>query len=139
MAFDHKGRVWFGCQFRGPSGDRPQLVGYATRDGEIRLIELPDATLGELRNYIGSVAASADGGLIGVSSPEGNTILAIDPDTATVVASLGLENGCGIAPDSVGLLASSGEGALGGLAGSPAPLTTFELNFDNHLRLLKAV
>ncbi len=139
MAFDHQGRVWFGCQFRGPAVDRPQLVGYATRDGEIRLIELPRATLTELRNYIGSVAASADGGLIGVSSPEGNTILAIDPDTATVVASLGLESGCGIAPDSVGLLASSGMGALDGLAGSPAPLTTFELNFDNHLRLLKAV
>ena len=85
------------------------------------------------------MAASADGGLVGVSSPEGNTILAIDPDSATVVASLGLENGCGIAPDSVGLVASSGDGALNGLAGSPAPLTTFELNFDNHLRLLKAV
>ena len=139
MAFDHRGRVWFGCQFRGPSADRPQLVVYATRDGEIRLIELPETTLGKMRNYVGSVAASADGGLIGVSSPEGNTILAIDPDTATVVASLGLENGCGIAPDSVGLLASSGDGALGGFAGSPAPMTTFELNFDNHLRLLKAV
>ena len=139
MAFDASGRVWFGCQFRGPSADRPQLVGYATRDGEIRLIELPETTLGNLRNYIGSVAASADGGLIGVSSPEGNTILAIDPDTARVVASLGMENACGIAPDTAGLVASSGKGELSGFAGSPAPLTTFELNFDNHLRLLKAV
>ncbi len=138
MAFDHKNRVWFGCQFRGPATDRPQLVGYATRDGDIRLIELPDATLGDLRNYIGSVAASADGRLIGVSSPEGNTILAIDPDAANVVAALSMRNACGIAPDGTGLLASSGEGQLTGLAGSPAPLTTFELNFDNHLRLLKA-
>ncbi len=56
-----------------------------------------------------------------------------------LVASLAMQNGCGIAPDESGLLASSGEGALGGFAGSPAPLTTFELNFDNHLRLLKAV
>ena len=91
-------------------------MGYATRDGEIRLIELPDATLGELRNYIGSVAASADGGLIGVSSPEGSTILAIDPDTATVVASLGLENGCGIAPDTVARAAAAGANVL--VAGS---------------------
>jgi len=139
MAFDHRSRVWFGCQFRGPSADRPQLVGYATRDGEIRLIELPDGMLGDLRNYVGSVSASADGALVGVSSPEGNTILAIDPDSAMVVASMVLDNVCGVAPDGSGLLASSGEGAMGGFAGSPAPLTTFELNFDNHLRLLKAV
>ena len=45
----------------------------------------------------------------------------------------------GVAPDSAGLLASSGKGELGGFAGSLAPLTTFELNFDNHLRLLKAI
>jgi hypothetical protein len=74
-----------------------------------------------------------------VSSPEGNTILAIDPDSAAVVASLAMETGCGIAPDMSGLLVSSGQGAIGGFAGSPAPLTTFELNFDNHLRLLTAV
>jgi hypothetical protein len=92
-----------------------------------------------MRNYIGSVAASADGGLIGVSSPEGSVILAIDPDTASVVAALDMKNVCGIAPDRAGLLASSGEGELRGLAGSPAPATTFELNFDNHLRLLRAV
>lgn len=139
MAFDHRDRVWFGCQFRGPAEDRPQLVGYATRDGEIRLIELPDEMLGDMRNYIGSVSVSGDGGLIGVSSPEGNTILAIDPDTASVVAAHNMRNVCGIAPDTTGLLISSGEGELGGFAGSPAPLTTFELNFDNHLRLLKAV
>lgn len=139
MAFDAQGRVWFGCQFRGDASDRPQLVGYATREGDIRLIELPERTLGDLRNYIGSVAASADGSLIGVSSPEGNTILAIAADTATVVASMAMENGCGIAGDGTGLLASSGEGVLGGFAGSRAPLTTFELNFDNHLRLLTAV
>jgi len=139
MAFDHLGRAWFGCQFRGSPEDRPQLVGYATRDGEIRLIELPGDMLGDLRNYIGSVAASADGDLIGISSPEGNTILAIDPDTGDVVASRSMRNVCGIAGDGAGLLASSGEGQLGGFAGSPAPLTTFELNFDNHLRVLRAV
>jgi len=31
-----------------------------------------------------------------------------------------------------------GKGELRGLAGSPAPLTKFELNFDNRLRLLRA-
>ncbi len=139
LAVDHRDRVWFGCQFRGPAADRPQLVGYATRDGDIRLVELPATPLAALRNYIGSVAVSADGRLVGVSSPEGNTILALDPDAGAVVATLGLENGCGIAPDRAGLLASSGTGHLAGFAGSAAPPTTFELNFDNHLRRLKPV
>ena len=135
MAIDGKGRVWFGCQFRGDSTERPQLVGYATLDGDIRLIPLPDSVLGGLRNYVGSLAATTDGRLIGVSSPEGNTILAIDPEAGQVVAQMGLENGCGIAGDGAGLLASSGEGALVGFAGSAAAEQHFDLRFDNHLRL----
>ena len=134
MAFDAHGRVWFGCQFRGDPGDRPQLVGYATRDGEIRLIELPEETLGDLRNYVGSLAASRDGAIIGVSSPEGNTILAIDPVTGGVIDALSMRNGCGIAGDATGLLASSGDGELGGLAGSPAQRISVPVLFDNHLR-----
>ena len=133
LAFDARGRVWFGCQFRGPADGRPQLVGFASREGEIRLIELSDNTLGGLRNYVGSVAASKDGGLVAVSSPEGNLVLAIDPDTASVVASLGLNNGCGIAPDEAGFVTSSGTGLLEGFAGSAAPSRQFDFNFDNHL------
>jgi hypothetical protein len=136
MAFDVRGRVWFGCQFRGDAEDRPQLVGYATRDGEIRLIELPEETLGDLRNYVGSLAASADGATIGVSSPEGNTILAIDPMTGGVIEALSMRNGCGIAGDRAGLLASSGDGELGGLAGSTFVNTSLPVLFDNHLRRL---
>ncbi len=66
----------------GDAAIAPQLVGYATLDGDIRLIELPTDTLRDLRNYVGSVAASADGSLIAVSSPEGDTILAIDAASA---------------------------------------------------------
>ena len=134
MAFDRQGRVWFGCQFRGEASDRPQLVGYATREGEIRLIELPEGTLGDLRNYVGSVAASSDGAIIGVSSPEGNTILALDAATGGVIGALSMRNGCGIAGDGAGLLASSGDGELGGLAGSKAKRVSVPVLFDNHLR-----
>jgi hypothetical protein len=135
LAFDARGRVWFGCQYRGDERDDPQLVGYATREGEIRLIDLPAPQLRGLRNYVGSLAASADGGLIGVSSPTGNTILAIDPTSAGVVQSLSLLDGCGIAPDGPGLVATSGKGRMQGFAGSDAPLTAFELNFDAHIRV----
>lgn len=135
MAVDARRRVWFGCQFRGAPSDRPQLVGYATMDGDIRLVELPDNTLIELRNYVGSVAATADGGIIGISSPEGNRVLALDPETGRMVAEIGLQNGCGIAGDAGGLLASSGEGTLVGFAGSHAEAQQFDIRFDNHLRV----
>jgi len=136
LAFDAKERVWFGCQFRGSAATHPQLVGYATRDGEIRLIELPEHMLGDLRNYVGSVAASRDGSLIAVSSPEGNVVLAIDAQSAAPVTMLRLEDGCGVAPSGSGFLASSGQGALAGFAGSAAPAQQFGFEFDNHLRSL---
>lgn len=137
MAVDKHNRVWFGCQFRGDAARRPQLVGYATLDGEIRLIELPDDALRDLRNYIGSLAASADGGLIAASSPEGGTILAIDVDGGKSIAVQVLKSGCGVAPDSGGFVVSSGLGDTVGMAGSDALPQTFDFGFDNHLRRLK--
>ncbi len=134
LALDAQGRVWFGCQFRGAAETLPQLVGYATREGDIRLIELPGDTLASLQNYVGSVAASRDGTLVAVTSPEGDSIVAIDSATGRVAARRGLENGCGIAPDGAGFIASSGEGELIGFAGSPAPAQRLDLRFDNHLR-----
>jgi hypothetical protein len=128
--------VWFGCQFRGSADGRPQLVGYGTLDGEIRLIELPGETLADLRNYVGSVAASADGKLIAVSSPEGDTILAIEAESARSFDLIGLKSGCGIAPDRKGFVASSGLGDVVGLAGSDSVERRFDFGFDNHLRLV---
>jgi hypothetical protein len=136
MAVDARGRVWFGCQFRGDASVAPQLVGYATLDGEITLIELPPDTLRDLRNYVGSVAASADGSAIAVSSPEGDAILAIDANSARTFDLLSLKSGCGIAPDDKGFVASSGLGDVAGLAGSNAA-AQFDFGFDNHLRRLR--
>lgn len=134
MAFDAQQRVWFGCQYRGGAEDLPQLVGYATRDGDIRLIEMPSATLGQLRNYVGSLAASTDGTLIAVSSPEGNAVLTIDAATARFASITSLNDGCGIAPVGAGFLASSGQGVLIGVAGGAATERRLGFGFDNHLR-----
>lgn len=134
LAVDARQRVWFGCQYRGAKTDQPQLVGYATRDGTIRLTELPEVELGGLRNYIGSVAMSADGAHVAVSSPEGGLVLALSTETGKVAARLDLANGCGIAPDGAGFLASSGNGALTGFAGGADPAAKLDFGFDNHLR-----
>jgi hypothetical protein len=133
MAIDARGRVWFGCQFRGSASASPQLVGYATMDGEIKLIELPSDTLLDLRNYVGSVAASADGSTIAVSSPEGDLLVAIDAEGKRPVLVETLRNGCGLASDGTGFVASSGEGELIGIAGSGEARRQFDFSFDNHM------
>lgn len=136
MAVDGRNRIWFGCQYRGGSADRPQLIGYATRDGDIRLIELPAEALDSLRNYVGGLAITDDGETIAASSPVGGTILCLDADSARPIGRTDLRSTCGVAPDGSGFVASNGLGTLMGLAGSPAPLQQFDFQFDEHLRLL---
>lgn len=133
MAIDGRGRVWFGCQYKGALAHRPQLVGYATLDGAIELIELPRGTLADLRNYVGSVAVSADGATVAVSSPEGDLLVAIDADGKRPVLVETLRNGCGLAADGMGFVATSGEGEMVGLNGAERERQRFEFLFDNHL------
>jgi hypothetical protein len=133
MAIDMRGRVWFGCQYKGAPSESPQLVGYATMDGEIRLVELPDDTLRDLRNYVGSVAASADGRTIAVSSPEGDLLVAIEAEGGRPVLVETLRNGCGLAADGAGFVATSGMGEMVGIAGAERAPRRFEFQFDNHM------
>lgn len=133
MAVDSKHRVWFGCQYKGAPSESPQLVGYATMSGEIRLIELPTDTLRDLRNYVGSVAASADGNTIAVSSPEGDLLVAIDAEQKRPVLVETLRNGCGLAADHTGFIATSGKGEMIGIAGAERPQQQFDFLFDNHM------
>lgn len=136
MAIDARQRVWFGCQYRGPATDQPQLVGYATADGKIELIELPPDTLANLRNYIGSVAVSADGETVGVASPEGDLVVAIDTGSAKPSLVQTLKNGCGIAAQGRGFVVSSGDGEWTGMGGSGVVDRRLELSFDNHIAAL---
>lgn len=133
MAIDVRGRVWFGCQYKGAPSESPQLVGYATMDGEIRLIELPNDTLRDLRNYVGSVAVSADGGTVAVSSPEGDLLVAIDAEVGRPALMQALRSGCGLAADGTGFVATSGLGEMIGLAGAQRDMQRFDFQFDNHM------
>lgn len=133
MAVDGRGRVWFGCQYRGAPSDSPQLVGFATMDGIIELVELPPGTLSDLRNYVGSVATSGDGKLVAVSSPEGNLLVAIDVEGKRPVLVETLRSGCGLAADTDGFVATSGEGEMVGMAGAVRDVQSFPFLFDNHI------
>lgn len=133
MAIDARSRVWFGCQYKGAPSQSPQLVGYASMDGVIKLINLPNDTLRDLRNYVGSVAASADGNTIAISSPEGDLLVAIDADAGQPRLVQTLRSGCGLAADGAGFVASSGMGELIGVGENERAPQHYDFQFDNHM------
>lgn len=136
MVVDAQNRIWFGCQYRGENADAPQLIGYATLDGDIRLIELPPTALRGLRNYVGGLAISDDGRTILASSPVGGAVLTIDAASSRAEDLIDLRSTCGAAPAPTGFVITNGLGTMTGVAGSAVPEQDFDFKFDEHLRRL---
>ncbi|MEW9835525.1 DUF1513 domain-containing protein [Mesorhizobium marinum] len=136
MDVDDKGAVWFGCQHEGPSNERPALVGRAARGKELELIALPPGVLSGFRNYIGSVAANRRAGTIAVTSPQGNLCAVIETASAKVVATRRLTEVCGVAPDGVGFMTTTGTGEIVDPAGRVSK--DAEHVWDNHVVWLGA-
>ncbi|MCQ0988176.1 DUF1513 domain-containing protein [Jiella marina] len=135
IAIDGKRRVWFGGQYQGAASDAPPLVGFAEPGNPLSLTELRPDDLASLANYIGSVAASRDGERIAVSSPVGDSVLILDAATGNVLRRLSLTDGCGLAPDGAGFLATNGEGSVLRLEEDDRPAHA-ELQWDNHILAL---
>ncbi|CUI83189.1 Protein of uncharacterised function (DUF1513) [Achromobacter sp. 2789STDY5608628] len=139
LALAADGTVWFGCQYMGPAGDRPALVGRHRRGAQPELFAGPAPTLREMRNYVGSVAADAAGGIIATSSPVGGRVLYWDAASGRWLGETRLADGCGVAPaQGGGFLVSSGLGAMlrTDAAGAEQPLLapSRERAWDNHFR-----
>lgn len=133
LCVDGTGAVWFGCQFEGPEGERPPLVGRARRGETLRLVDLPAVELDRLSNYVGSVATSGDGAHVALASPRGNRVLVLEARGGTLVRGVDLSEGCGLAPlaGSAGFMASGGAGTYGPL-GSEQRFET-DVVWDNHI------
>lgn len=139
IAVGGDGRVWFGGQYQGPGSDRPPLVGRVGVDSGPAMIDEPEAMRTDLRNYIGSVAASADGSLIAVASPVGNRIMIVNL-AGEIVGWERFDDGCGLAPSGKdAFVASSGGGAI--IAVDPGDgrhdLAEHPLEFDNHIAVAR--
>ena len=149
IAADAHGAVWFGGQWEGDLAETPELIGRASRDTPLRLIE-PDVSQGlVLKGYIGSVAASGNGAIIGASAPKAGKILYIAAESGFIIGESALPDGCGIAGEAGEQFAvSSGMGTfrhelpcIGSVdetqPGAPRVLDERRLAsiaFDNHLR-----
>ncbi len=90
-------RVVFGCQYKGPKGDRPTLMGMHDRGGELRFLQTPQEVRRQLNNYIGSVCADASGEVIAASAPRGNLIGFWRASDGGFLGSQAVRDGCGLA------------------------------------------
>lgn len=139
LVIDASGAVWFGCQYTGPAQDRPPLVGRHRKGAQPELFAGPDETLRDLKNYVGSLALSADGALIATSSPVGGKVAFWDTVTGNCVGQADIFDGCGVAPMvDKGFIVSSGQGVL--VHSLPVEdhlqilASRSDLAWDNHMR-----
>jgi hypothetical protein len=106
--------VAFGCQYRGPEGDTPPLLGFHRRGEQPVIVPAPDETQAALHNYIGSVTADSGGGIVAASAPKGGLITYWDVSAKRFLGSCELNDGCGVAPTRhrASFLLTSGQGWL---------------------------
>ena len=96
LAISATGQVAFGMQWQGNS-PAPHLVGVHTRGTLIRIAQAPQDQLRAMQDYIGSIAYSADGATIAVTSPRGGLIQLYDVATLTLAEEIALADVCGVA------------------------------------------
>jgi len=153
LAVAADGETVFGCQWEGEPLDGPLLVGVMARNGTTRFLDMPEDSLPSLKNYVGSVALSANGRTIAATSPKGGTIAFWDRASGRYLGRKTLSDVCGIAPASAlsssarsGIfLVSTGQGSvrLASAGENAIDLSRFgkaaieEISWDNHLLALK--
>ncbi|HYG87206.1 MAG TPA: DUF1513 domain-containing protein [Azospirillum sp.] len=105
------GGIAFGTQDERPIGKLQPLTGtHRPGSGAVRLFDTPDDALARFEGYIGSVAA--DGHTVAASSPKGGVIGLWDSASGEWLGATSLPDGCGLSPNGVGFLATSGLGAI---------------------------
>lgn len=140
LAITHNGSVWVGYQYQGPAHHRPPLMarlGFGA-NGVSRFEEfhVPDELSGGVDNYIASVAASPDTGLVALTAPRGGAVVVMDGESGLLVGTFYLADVAGVtAVPGGGFLLSTGTGKLAAVRAGQreAILQDLNLSWDNHL------
>ncbi len=147
LAVAHDATVAIAMQYEGPSGDRVPLVATHVRGAALRLLDVPAEVLPSMRNYCGSATVDADGRLLAVSCPKGNRSVFFDLEQGGWLASVEMQDGCGIAAEGSPrtFILSSGIGGAarfdlqsGTRTGIPGSFVAGS-RWDNHLIRLPAI
>ena len=141
IAADARGAVWFGGQWEGAADEVPELVGRASIDSPLSILETDSPLGGALEGYIGAVAISGDGRVLAASAPRAGRIIYVDTERAAVMGETHLADGCGVVGIEQNQFAlSSGMGVVRTERPDHTHLTTASFPgraFDNHLRLIR--
>jgi hypothetical protein len=139
MALGADGSIWFGTQWEGDPLETPSLVGRASLDRGLQLVETPEAALAPMQRYIGAMAASREGSVICASAPRGGLIAYWSAETGRYLGRTSIADCSGVSGKGTEtFLAANGEGRIveAGPASEHELLARPGIAFDNHLRVL---
>lgn len=138
------GSVWFGCQYQGSRADDVPLVGRHERGQALEMLHGPENLRRDMRQYVGSMACSADGAVVASSSPAGGCVLLWSVQDARVLGRVVAPDGCGVASIQAGrFVVTTGLGDVLQMpaTGAPGPRVLQHepgVAWDNHLFALQA-
>ena len=130
LAVSKTGSVAFAMQWQGDKIDAP-LLGVHKRGQAPRLATAHADDWRAMQGYAGSVAFSADGEQIALTSPRGGIVQFYDQRDATLQQTLQMADACGVAPTQDKLVITSGTGTIQTLSGQT--VQNDDLLWDNHL------
>ncbi|PIE09192.1 MAG: twin-arginine translocation pathway signal [Rhodobacterales bacterium] len=133
LAVRADGLVAFAMQWQGEYGLAHPLLGTHRIGGEVRLHSAPLGEQLAMQDYAGSVAFSASGEEIAITSPRGGWLHRFGADGAFLGA-VKRADICGLATHPDGLFASDGQGAVMAITPrGPRLLARFNRAWDNHV------
>jgi hypothetical protein len=133
LALRDDGLVGFAMQWEGEPGLAWPLLGLHRRGDAPLLAEAPLGDELAMKDYAGSIAFSADGSEIAITSPKGGRMNRFTPEGAFIGAQVRADI-CGLATHPEGLAASDGFGGLIVVGSEGArPLAHHDLLWDNHI------
>jgi hypothetical protein len=134
LAVRADGTVGFAMQWQGDPGEQLPAAGRHRPGTAPRLMAEDDARVLNLNGYGGSVAFSADGSRIGVTSPRGGVLQIMDTVSGALLREVRMRDVCGLAPSAGGFTASTGTGRLIAVSDTGQTLLhRADLAWDNHL------
>lgn len=133
LAVSPHGDVAFGMQWQG-DGPADALIGTHRRGAAMSLMTAPAEKLRDLENYIASIAYSADGTTVAVTSPRGGVCQIYDAATGQFTHDRPMADVSGIAALGQSFVVTSGTGQLQTLTDQRSAVpNSADIRWDNHL------
>ncbi|WP_172329561.1 DUF1513 domain-containing protein [Mangrovicoccus sp. HB161399] len=134
LAVRRDGLVAAAMQWEGDIAQAPPLLMLHRQGGAPVFASFGGDEHRQMQGYAGSVAMSADGQVVAISSPRGSLVQSFDAGTGTPLASLAEPDVCGLAPLGSGLMATAGTGRVTRIEdGRLARLAEQPVSWDNHV------